>query len=437
MARFRSPVAFLVTGALLALAPLTLEAQRPALAGEKARVAEAVKRDLSRLAALQRTHHQRAKLFAADLKDLNFTPTSGAEINIAFASMSAWAANASHATLSPVKCFLIVSANDAVDAPTSQPFCTDAEPGSAAARVASAGATDAAESKAAPAATAEAPATKAAATSPPISQPNAQKSAAAPPRSAPAATKAPATSTPARTEPTRAPATPPATANRPARATAAPSGAAQRSDNAAVRMITRDAGEVSVADRVESVTPSEFSNVLIGMAREAVAVMDAPPPEVVRDPYESTQEYEARRAQALAEYQRREQDYFRATKRSFVVQLPVRAVRYDADGETLEFSVEALRLPQAREGRSQLTVACFTRPVFWCMPDSGMTYDANDLWKVPRATARQFDVLRTPMTLTARFTVGGRPDGERALAISLIDMELQARGQTVQRWNGR
>ncbi len=56
MARTASPVAFLATAALLALAPLSAGAQRPALAGEKARVADAVKRDLTRLAALQRTH---------------------------------------------------------------------------------------------------------------------------------------------------------------------------------------------------------------------------------------------------------------------------------------------------------------------------------------------------------------------------------------------
>ena len=139
----------------------------------------------------------------------------------------------------------------------------------------------------------------------------------------------------------------------------------------------------------------------------------------------------------MAEYQARETEGVRTTKRSVIVSLPVRGVRYDADTEMLEFSVEGFRLPSSREGRSQLTVACFTRPVFWCMPDSGMTYDANDLWKIPRATARQFDVLRSPMTLTARITVGGRPEGERALAISLVDMELQARGQVVQRWTGR
>lgn len=202
-------------------------------------------------------------------------------------------------------------------------------------------------------------------------------------------------------------------------------------------MITRDATSgVVMAERLETVTPAQFTDALSGMAREAVAMMDAPPPEVVRDPYESTQEFEARRAAALAEYQRREADYFRNTRRSFVVTMPVRAVRYDADREIVEFSVDAMRLPTAREGRSQLTLACFTRPAFWCMPD-GMSYDAAELWRLPRATARQFDVLRTPMTLTARFTVGGRSDTDRALSVSLVDMELQARGQMVQRWPAR
>lgn len=395
MARFASPVAFLATAALLALAPAELAAQRPALSGEKARVAEAVKRDLTRLAVLQRANLTRAKTFASDIKDLHFVPSSGAEVSIAFASATAWAANATHALLSPVKCFLIISASDAVDAPTSQPFCTDAEPGTAAGRVAAANAGRANVPAAATKAPAKAP------------------------------IKAPVTT------PITTPVTTPVTT--PARTNAAP-----RASATGVRMITRDAGDgVTLADRLEAVSPSEFTGILNAMAREAVAVMDAPPPEVVRDPYESTAEYDARVAAAAAEYQRREMDYFRATKRSFVVQLPVRAVRYDPDREALEFSVEALRIPSSRDGRSQLTIACFTRPVFWCMPDAGMTYDASDLWKVPRATARQFDVLRTPLVLTARFTVGGRPDGERALAISLIDMELQARGQTVQRWTGR
>jgi hypothetical protein len=437
MARFTPPVAFLVA-LLVASAPSAASAQRPALAGEKARVAEAVKRDLERLATAQRTHHARTKLYATDLKDLRFTPTSGAEVAIAFGSMNAWAANASHPALSPVKCFVIVSAADAVDAPTSKPFCTDVEPGTAASRVAATtGATTA------PAAT---PATTPAATPPAVTP-------ATTPQTAPST---PVNTAPMVTPPVNRPTTRPAaesTPNTPAavapprntpRTVTPPAGNANSAANAArsqrpeaVRMITRDATSgVVMAERLETVTPSQFTDALSGMAREAVAMMDAPPPEVVRDPYESTQEFEARRAAALAEYQRREADYFRNTRRSFVVTLPVRAVRYDADREIVEFTVDAMRLPTTREGRSQLTLACFTRPAFWCMPD-GMSYDAAELWRLPRATARQFDVLRTPLTLTARFTVGGRSDTDRALSVSLVDMELQARGQMVQRWPAR
>jgi len=450
MARFTPPVAFLVA-ALLA-APSALAAQRPALAGEKARVAEAVKRDLSRLAAAQRTHHGRTKLFATDLKELRFTPTSGAEVSIAFGSMNAWAANASHPALSPVKCFVIVSATDPADAPTSQPFCTDVEPGSAASRVAaSTGATTTPTTQATP------PATQTAA--PPTAAPVVRRPAAESIPNRPVATPPSAQTNPA---PVSTPATnPPATAtprvSTPPATTASGAGSATTRTNAprtgtasttaanrpagrvdAVRMITRDATSgVVMADRLESVTTTQFTDALATMSREAIAVMDAPPPEVVRDPYESTQEYEARRAAALAEYQRRETEFFRNTRRSFVVTMPVRLVRYDPDREILEFAVDAMRLPATRDGRSQLTLACFTRPAFWCMPDAGMTYDATELWRVPRATARQFDVLRTPMTLTARFTVGGRADTDRALSVSLVDMELQARGQTVQRWPTR
>ncbi len=437
MARFTPPVAFLVA-LLIASAPSAATAQRPALAGEKARVAEAVKRDLDRLATAQRTYHARTKLYATDLKDLRFTPTSGADVAIAFGSMNAWAANASHPALSPVKCFVIVSAADAVDAPTSKPFCTDVEPGTAASRVAATTAAPTAAPTPAPtverpaAQSATTPATPPATTPSPASRPTTRPAAestpnipmAAPPR-APVSTPSMTAATPPRSAPrTAPPSTRPGASN-----------AASRPD--AVRMITRDATSgVVMAERLETVTPSQFTDVVTSMAREAVTVMDAPPPEVVRDPYESTQEYEARRAAALAEYQRREADYFRNTRRSFVVTMPVRAVRYDADREIVEFTVEAMRLPTTREGRSQLTLACFTRPAFWCMPD-GMSYDAAELWRLPRATARQFDVLRTPMTLTARFTVGGRSDTDRALSISLVDMELQARGQLVQRWPAR
>ena len=64
-----------------------------------------------------------------------------------------------------------------------------------------------------------------------------------------------------------------------------------------------------------------------------------------------------------------------------------------------------------------------------------MTYDAGDLWRIPRATARQHDILRNPLVLYARFVVGRRDD-TKVLAISLVSMDLQARGTSVQRWDG-
>jgi hypothetical protein len=418
MARPAATVAFLAATTVLALAPVQRElaAQRPALTGEKARVAEAVRRDLSKLSELQRTHHQRTRLYAADIRDLNFSGTSGAEVSIAFASANAWAANASHTTLSPVKCFVIVSAADAADAPTAQPFCTDAEPGTAAARVASSTAPTTTPANPTTTPTKSAPGAAPAATK----QPQRQASNPTTPRNTGAAATSPARSTP------------------PSQGTTGTAPARSSGVNPGIRMMTRDASsDVTLAERIEPVTSAQFTDALTQMAREAVRVMDSPPPEVVRDPYESSAEFEARRAEAFAAYQRREQEYFRSTKRSFTITLPVRGVRYDADAEILMFNVDPIRLPTAREGRSQLTVACFTRPAFWCMPDSGLTYDASDLWKVQRAAARRFDVLRSPLTLTMRFTVGGRPDGGRELAVSLVDMELQARGESVQRWPAR
>ena len=424
MARPASPVAFLATALLLTIAPAPAISQRPQLTGEKARVADAVKRDLSRLATLQRTPRGRTRSFDSDPKDLNFTPTSGAEVTIAFASANAWAANASHDALAPVKCFVIVSASDAADAPTSQPFCTDADPNTPAGRVAAAGA----------ASTTSTPATQ------PETETKAPARQAAPRSNPPVNTPAnPAANSQRISLPTnraRGAANPANSGNAGSSATAPV--AAPRAEQGAVRMITRDVGETSLAERIETVTATEFSNIVAGMAREAVATMDAPPPVVTRDPYESTQEFETRKAAAMAEYEARETEWFKSQKRSFLVTVPVRNVRYDADTELLEFAVDAIRLPNTRQGRSQLTVACFTRPVFWCMPDTGLTYDANDLWKIPRASARQFDVLRTPLTLTARFTVGGRADAERALAVQLVDLELHTRGgEVVQRWAGR
>ena len=443
IARFSPSVAVLAL--TLALAPQAVVAQRPALAGEKARVAEAVRQDLTRLARLQKTWHDKTKAYAADASDLGFAATSGADVNIAFASMNAWAANASHAVLSPVKCFVIVSSADAPDAPTAQPFCTDAEPGTAAGRVAATtAAAPATPPSAEPAPTKAAPA-KAATPSPtrPTTTPNTQKSSA-PARQAPARQQA---ATPRRqTPPPRATptTTPTTTPNRPSTAAnpapgITPGGGPAGLVPGAARLSTREViAGASASDRAEAVSAQQFAGVLSEFAQSALSVLNAPRPEIVRDPYESTQEFEARRAAAAAAFDRREAEFFRDNTKTYSVQMAVTGVKYDPDREVLEFKVDPVRLPVMREGGagSQLSLTCYTRPVFWCSPDTGMIYDAGDLWKVPRATARQHDVLRTPMTLTARFTVGRLEGGERELAISLVDMDLQARGQSVERWPG-
>lgn len=420
MARRSVHAAFLA--AMVATAPGLSEAQRPAVSGEKARVAEAVRADLTRLAQLQKTYHERAKLYAADARDLRFSPTSGAQVNIAYASMNSWAANASHPTLAPVSCYVIVSAADAADAPSAQPFCAEAKPGTPAGNVA--------------AATAAAP-TAAAPTSRPTPTPTqTQRPAATPPRPQQAATQnqPPQSATP---QPLRQ--NPPRQAASTQPRTTVPVVSGRTGDLPGdARLMTREviAGANAAVERTESVSPAQFADALAEFSRNALAVLNTPAPVIERDPYESTPEFEARRAAALAAHERRETDFFRQNTRTYVVQMPVKNVSYDPDREVVEFAVDPVALPVTGSGgASELSLACYTRPVFWCTPEQGMTYDAGDLWRVPRATARQHDVLRSPMTLTSRYTVG-RIEGERGLAISLVDMDLQARGQSVQRWPG-
>ena len=188
----------------------------------------------------------------------------------------------------------------------------------------------------------------------------------------------------------------------------------------------------------EAVIPSQFSERLNALVVSALEMMNAKMPEVAHDPYESTAEYQARVAQAYAAFQRREGEFYARNTRTFVVSIPVKDVKYDADREVVEFAVDPMTLPTTRSftaaDGARLSVACYTRPYFWCSPDSGMSYDGTDLWRVPRATARSADVLRSPLTLVARFVVGRRDDA-RSPAISLVSMELQAKGAALSRWD--
>ena len=164
----------------------------------------------------------------------------------------------------------------------------------------------------------------------------------------------------------------------------------------------------------------------------------AKPPELARDPYESSAEYAARRADAMAAYGRREAEFFAKNSHTYVVELAAKDVRYDPDREILELAMDPVQLPtlsafSTNKGVPTLAVACFTRPMFWCSPDGGMSYESAEQWRVTRAKAREADVLKTPLTLQARFVVGPHQE-VRGPALTLVGIELQAKGSTLARW---
>ena len=85
----------------------------------------------------------------------------------------------------------------------------------------------------------------------------------------------------------------------------------------AARANTREASPAGavVSQQVENVTAAQFSEKLGEFAQGATSIFMTQPAEmvrIVRDPYESTAEYEARRAAAVAAAQRREQEFFSA-----------------------------------------------------------------------------------------------------------------------------
>lgn len=449
---------FFVPVAALAILAGSAAAQRPALTGEKAQVADAVKADLTRLSELQTAHHNRNRVYAADARDLNFTPTSGATINIAYASMNAWAANASHPTLSPVACFIIISSAEPTG-PAAQPFCQEGRPGSNAPTTASGTPTTPSQTPPRTGA-AQTPTTQpgqAPVTQAPTTQPSAPAVRTTPSQPArdpqPPRTEPSVPTTVPRQEtgmspvqpaqPLRQPGTTPQQGTGPVTRQTQQAALPYSDIPASARAGTRDIDPsgMTVPTATENVTPAQFSAKLNEFAQGATTLLTQIPAElerIVRDPYESTSEFQARRAAALEAAQRKERDFFQQNSKTYNVAIPVREVRYDADREIFEFTVDGMGLPITRgEGNApgSLTFTCYSRPVFWCSTEAGMTYEAGDMWKIPRATARQFDILRTPLTLYARFAVGRRNDAS-VLAIALVSMDLQARGQSVSRWDG-
>lgn len=473
----------LLSAAALALWAMPAAAQRPALTGEKAQVAEAVKADLTRLSELQTAHHNRTRVYAADARDLGFSPTSGATINIAYASMNAWAANASHPVLSPVSCFIIISSAEPTG-PAAQPFCQEGRPGSGTVASAQpqAGAQQPAQPQTQPRAGAQTGAQTGAPQQPAPQQPAPQQTQ---PRQQAGAQQPPTTQQPTVTPPTvtttpsqparevqqprqqqQAPSTPVQrpetgmTPSRPAQPLPAATPSTQTAQGqgratpqqptgplstvpASALAGTRDidVAGMTVPTQTENVSPQQFSQKLNDFAQGATtmyAELQARNESIVRDPYESTAEFEARRAAAFEATQRREREFFQQNSKTYNVAMPVREVRYDPDREIFEFTVDGLGLPITRSSSSEpgtLTLTCFSRPVFWCSTEAGMVYEAGDMWRIPRGTARQYDILRTPLTLVARFAVGRRNDAP-VLSISLLSMDLQARGQSVSRWDG-
>ncbi|MEK6612808.1 MAG: hypothetical protein AABZ29_08480 [Gemmatimonadota bacterium] len=396
---------------------LGLTAALSAQGGDKAKVSELVKADLSRLATLERTWYEKNRSFTTDLSALGFAPTSGASITMAYATARSWSASASHPTLRPTTC-IIVGSPPGGQPGGERPFClesTDSKQVAATPATQTPRQQPAAPAKAAPPAQTRVP------------------QAAAPSTAAPAArAAAPGQQVVVNRRPVRRPVVaapvPTTIVELPARA---PSGSAALSN-------TRSAGGVPDAGVTEAVIPSQFSERLNALVVSALEMMNAKMPEVAHDPYESTAEYQARVAQAYAAFQRREGEFYARNTRTFVVSIPVKDVKYDADREVVEFAVDPMTLPTTRSftaaDGARLSVACYTRPYFWCSPDSGMSYDGTDLWRVPRATARSADVLRTPLTLVARFVVGRRDDA-RSPAVSLVSMELQAKGAALSRWD--
>ncbi len=394
---------------------LVLSAALSAQGGDKAKVGEAVKADLARLADLERTWFEKNRTFTIDMRSLGFTPTSGATVTMSYASARSWAANATHPTLQPTTCVIVVSAPGG-QAANDRPFCMESA--------------DAKQTVTqAPRQQPAAPVVKA--ESKPVAQAPAVNPSA-PPGAAPKVAPKPTPQVVVNRRPGRravpAAQVPSTVVELPARAPS--SGVALAG--------TRAAGGVADAGLTEAVTPSQFTERLGAMVASALEVSNAKMADVARDPYESTAEYQGRVAQAFAAFQRRETDFYARNTRTYVVSIPVKSVSYDADREVVGFAVDPIALPTARSfaaaDGAKLSVACYTRPYFWCSPDAGMSYDGTDLWRISRAAARSADVLAAPMTLVAKFVVGRRDDA-RSPAVSLVSMELQAKGAAISRWD--
>ena len=120
-----------------------------------------------------------------------------------------------------------------------------------------------------------------------------------------------------------------------------------------------------------------------------------------------------------------------------IVQFAVKDARYDPSRGVLEVAVERVPMPLAGPqppdtGSMRPALACFTRPAFVCGV-SGLTYIARDLLRVPRSRAPVPELLRSGLTLQARFAIGRRDDTPGP-ALTLLALLLQSKGEVVSRW---
>jgi len=127
----------------LGLLAAVAAAPRPTPAQSRARTIAAtfdsVKADLATLGELEKAYFKWHRVFTVDTAALQFRPASGARISVSYASARAWAATATHPTLEPFVCFLMVTSPTA-DSWPEQPFCRDARRGRASAAIVKAGA---------------------------------------------------------------------------------------------------------------------------------------------------------------------------------------------------------------------------------------------------------------------------------------------------------
>jgi len=120
-----------------------------------------------------------------------------------------------------------------------------------------------------------------------------------------------------------------------------------------------------------------------------------------------------------------------------VVQFAVNDARYDPSRGVLEVAVARVPMPLAGPqapdtGSMRPALVCFTRPAFVCGV-SGLTYIGRDLLRVPRSRAPDPELLRSGLTLEARFAIGRRDDTPGP-ALTLLALLLRAKGEVVSRW---